>query len=343
MIRIDDTPAMTQPDALAPCRVLVVDDDDASCAHLSSLLRLAGYEVFSAHSGAEALLILGIKPCSIVVTDWDMPIMNGLALCRSLRSRDSERYTYVLMLTRRSEQSDILAGLGSGADDYLVKGRSTEELLARVDVGRRITRLENALRAKNEENRRLSVTDPLTGARNRRFLTQYLPRELERARRYSHPLSVLSCDIDAFKRINDTFGHEAGDQVLQAFVTGSMNCLRDSIDWIARAGGEEFVVVLPETPLRGATRVAEKLRHAFASRPIPTSSGALNVTVSVGVTALETDQELAAVSVVELLRAADRCLYVSKRLGRDRSTSVSAVRAASVLSSTLVGAKHELN
>lgn len=345
MTRIDDDTSTTiiQKEPPRPCRVLVVDDDNTVRSRLTSLLKLAGYEVYSAGTGAEALLILGAKPCSIVVTDWDMPIMDGLQLCRSLRLRDSEHYTYVLMLTTRGDQSDILVGLGSGADDYLVKGGSTEELLARVEVGRRITRLENALRAMNEENRHLAVTDPLTGARNRRFLTQYLPRELERARRYHHPLAVLSCDIDGFKRINDSYGHEAGDQVLQAFVMRSLGCLRESIDWIARAGGEEFTVVLPETALRGASRVAEKLRHALASRKIPTIAGSLTVTVSVGVTALESEQELAAVSVVELLRAADQCLYVSKNLGRDRSTSVPATRAASVMSSALAGTKHEIN
>ncbi len=204
-------------------------------------------------------------------------------------------------------------------------------------------RLEHSLRFSSEENRRLAVTDPLTGARNRRFLMKYLPRELERARRYDRPLAILSCDIDGFKRINDQYGHDAGDQVLQAFVARSLACMRESIDWIARAGGEEFVIVLPETRLRGASRVAEKLRHALASQAIPTMSGALGVTVSIGVTSLENRQELASVSVAELLRAADQCLYVSKNLGRDRTTSVPAVRAASVMTAALSGTKHEIN
>jgi diguanylate cyclase (GGDEF)-like protein len=326
-----------------PCRVIVVDDDELTRTQLAALLKLADYEVHTAGSGTEALRLLDETRCHVVLTDWEMPGMDGLALCRSLRARDTENYTYVLLLTVRNEKRDTLAGLGAGADDYIVKSASTEELLARIEVGRRITRLEHSLRFSSEENRRLAVTDPLTGARNRRFLMKYLPRELERARRYDRPLAILSCDIDGFKRINDRYGHEAGDQVLQAFVVRSLGCMRESIDWIARAGGEEFVIVLPETRLRGASRVAEKLRHGLASHSIPTTAGPLGVTVSIGVTSLETEQELASVSVAELLRAADQCLYISKNLGRDRTTSVPAVRAASVVTAALAGTKHEVN
>jgi two-component system, cell cycle response regulator len=340
---INDTGVRRRLFAPMTCHVLVVDDNESTRMHLVSLLRLAGYDVHSASSGEEALIVLAAMPCQIVLTNYTMPGMDGLALCRALRLRDSEHYTYVLMMTVQDDKGDILVGLGAGADDCLAKGASAEEFLARVEVGRRITHLEHSLRASGEENHRLSLTDPLTGARNRRFLMKYLPRELERARRYGRPLAILSCDIDAFKRINDTFGHEAGDQVLQAFVSRAAACLRESIDWIARAGGEEFVIVLPETPLNGASRVAEKLRLAMAGQAVPTGAGPLSATVSIGVTALETPQERANISVAELLRAADQCLYVSKNLGRDRTTCVPAARAAAVMNSALAGAKHEIN
>jgi diguanylate cyclase (GGDEF)-like protein len=340
---LNDTGIRLRLNASIPCRVLVVDEDESSRAPLMSLLRLAGYDVHSASSGEEALIMVSGAPCHIVVAPHHMSGMDGLRLCRALRLRDSEHYTYVLLMLEHGDKRDILVGLGAGADDCVSKTASLEEVLARVEVGRRITRLEHSLRQCGEENHRLSLTDALTNARNRRFLMKYLPREMERSRRYSRPLAILSCDIDGFKRVNDRYGHEAGDQVLQAFVSRAGACLRESIDWIARAGGEEFVIVLPETPLSGASRVAEKLRLAMAKEPVPTGAGPLHATVSIGVTALETPQERASISVAELLRAADQCLYMSKNLGRDRTTSVPAARAAAVMTSALAGAKHEIN
>jgi two-component system cell cycle response regulator len=167
----------------------------------------------------------------------------------------------------------------------------------------------------------MTITDPLTGARNRRCVMKYLPRELERSRRYNHPLAILSCEIDHFKRINDGFGHQAGDEILQAFVARSTTCVRQEIDWIGRSGGEEFVFVLPETDLNGASRVAERVREALSGQPIATCAGPLSVTVSIGATALETVQELSVVSATDMLRAADRCLYASKNQGRDYVTA----------------------
>ncbi len=313
------------------CQVLVVDDDELARGQLSSLLRMAGYIVHEATSGRHALGVLDTVSCEIVVTDWQMPDMNGLELCRALRSRDADRYTYVLMLSVRKANGDALRALNAGADDYLIKGACPEELLARVEVGRRITRLERALRLSGEENRRLSITDPLTAAHNRRFLMKYLPRELERCRRYQHPIALLSCDLDEFKSVNDRFGHEAGDDVLRAFVERASACLRSSIDWIARSGGEEFVIVLPETNLASAARTAERLRTEFSGEVIATSAGPLCATVSIGVTAAETVQELAAASAIDLLRAADQCLYFSKNRGRDRVTSAPPYCAASLM------------
>jgi two-component system cell cycle response regulator len=236
---LNDSSITLLSDPTRRCSVLLVDDDELVRAQFAALLQIAGYDVYTAASGDEALRVLDKTPCQIVLTDWQMPDMDGLALCRNIRLRGSTGYIYVLMLTIRSSRRDILAGLSAGADDYVVKGAATEEILARLQVGRRITHLEYSLRKSNLENRQMSVTDPLTGARNRRYLMKYLPREIERARRYTHPLTILSCDIDHFERINDGCGHDAGDEVLQAFVNRAGMGIRQSIDWIARAGGDE--------------------------------------------------------------------------------------------------------
>jgi diguanylate cyclase (GGDEF)-like protein len=335
-IDLNDTGIVLLSEPVLPCRVLIVDDDPDVVVRISSLLKSAGYETHSASSGDEALRLLDTMACQIVLTDWHMPDMDGIALCRNLRLRQADGYIYVLMLTVRDSTADVLAGLAAGADDYVVKGATSAEILARLEVGRRTTHLERSLRKSNEENRRMSITDALTGVHNRRFLMRYLPRELERSRRYNHPLGVISCDLDNFKRINDGFGHEAGDEILQAFALRACGSVRQGIDWVARSGGEEFVIVLPETNLRGASRAADRLREVLAAQPISTSSGPMAVTVSMGVTALETAQELSAVSVPELLRAADRYLFTSKHLGRDRAT-VAAVGFAQTLSKEYSG------
>lgn len=305
------------PTDLTPCTVLVVDDDELVREQLVALISEAGFDVRVAKSGAEALAIFDSEPCRIVLSDWEMPDMDGVALCRNIRSRKIPGYTYVLMLTVRRTKRDVVAGLTAGADDYVVKGAPPEELLARLAVGRRITGLEHTLRATNLENRRLAFTDSLTGAYNRRFLMKHLPREYERSRRHQRALAVAVCDIDHFKLVNDGYGHAAGDVVLQEVTRRVTAALRSS-DWVVRAGGEEFVIVLPETDLEGAAAVAEKLRAEIASTPITTDKQIVPVTMSVGYCAVSSESELERYSFDELLRTADARLYDAKLGGRNR-------------------------
>jgi diguanylate cyclase (GGDEF)-like protein len=321
---------------------MVVDDDDLARARLAALLRAAQFDVEVAASGDEALHIMNLRPCQILLTDWQMPEMDGLSLCRIVRADQRESYIYVLMLTVRDSKEDLLAGLAAGADDYVVKGGSIDEMLARLEVARRITHVEHSLRVSNRENWQRSVTDPLTGANNLRFLMKYLPRELVRSRRYGHPLAVLSCDIDGFKQINDRFGHEAGNELLQAFVARTDSCLRSSSDWLARVGGDEFMVVLPETRVLGANQVAHKLRQAYVQSPVMTHAGPISFTASVGVTAVEAAHEIESVSKIEhLLRAADRGLYASKRDGGNRVTAAVVTGAPAANPATRKGVKNE--
>jgi two-component system cell cycle response regulator len=319
MTDVEDTIVMA-PQIVEPCKVLLVDDDELLRLQLSSLLQHAGYIVSVAASGEEALRRLDTEPCSIVISDWDMPEMDGIALTRHLRNQRLDSYIYVFLLTARRGKRDIVVGLQAGADDYISKDASPEEILARLETARRIVTLEQALRSANRENRRLAVTDALTGARNRRYLMKYLPREYDRCKRYGHAIALLVCDLDRFKLVNDGYGHDAGDDVLREFCIRAQACLR-STDWMARTGGEEFIVVLPETDLAGAGVVGERIRGAIDIEAIPTCVGPLQVTVSVGISAVSLPREHPQLSPTDLLQAADKCLYDSKQQGRNRVTA----------------------
>ena len=313
----EDTTLTQRLEERRQCCVLVVDDDEMVRARLRTILKAADYHVELASSGQEALRAMSAFYCHVVLTDWQMPDMTGLELCRQLRLANRDGYIYVLMFTVRNSKEDVLAGLSAGADDYVVKGSPIGEVLARLEVGRRITHVEHTLRVSNRENRRLSFTDSLTGAYNLRHFVKYLPRELKRAERYGHPLAILSCDIDEFKSINDRFGHQAGDELLREFVVRSASCIRVGCDWLARVGGDEFMVILPETSVEGADCLAQRLRYCFAVAPAMTNVGPIPFSVSIGVTGVDARHaQGASLRIEDLVRAADRGMYANKRLGR---------------------------
>jgi diguanylate cyclase (GGDEF)-like protein len=279
----------TAPQGLAAthsCRVLVVDDDPMVRKHLAEVLNASQYLVEVAATGAEALRIMDATHCHVVLTDWQMPDMDGLALCRHVRLKMQESYVYVLMLTIRNTRHDVLTAFAAGADAYVVKGAATNDLLARVEIGRRISHGEYAKATKNRDDWGLSYKDPVTGALSLDYLMHHLPRELIRSQRYGHALGVLSCKIDGFNRFTDQFGHEAGDEQLRSFVAAAEGCIRKS-DWLARTVGDSFIIVLPETAAAGAHRAAQKLRALFALHPLSTPLEPIGFTVSIDVTALE--------------------------------------------------------
>jgi len=247
-----------------------------------------------------------------------MPEMDGIALCSALRKSESQSYVYTILLTARDSIENVVAGLQAGADDYLTKPVIEPELIARLNAGRRIVTLERSLRAANEENRRLSIIDPLTGAHNRRYLMEQLPRELERSGRYGRPLSVIMCDVDHFKRVNDTYGHQTGDEVLKWFVARLQDARRSS-DWVARYGGEEFVIVLPETNVGNAAVAAENLREQVARTPCVCGGAEHSVTASFGVSGWKT-ATLAGTTFDALIARCDAGVYASKAAGRNRVT-----------------------
>lgn len=298
-------------------KVLLVDDDELVLARLEALVTDAGFEVKTAPDANAALESLKKAFTPIVIMDRNMPGMDGLTLCREIRRQTWPGYVYILLLTVQDAEEDILAGLEAGADDYLSKRMSSAQLIARLRTARRILTLEHSLKAALDEKHRMAMTDILTGAHNRRYFMRHLERELKRIQRFGGELSLLALDIDFFKRINDRFGHAAGDEVLKEFVRRLNGTLRPSLDWCARIGGEEFVAVLNGTNQEGAAVVAERLRAAVAATPIKTKAGTVEATVSIGVSTFDAKRED---TVESLLNQADECLYISKEKGRNRVT-----------------------
>lgn len=304
---------------IAP-RVLVVDDDEIALEHMRDLVSAAGYEVVTATSGNSALEQLQREFAPIVILDRNMPGMDGLELCRVIRDGTHyPGYVYIMLCTAHDTEEEILAGLAAGADDYLSKRASGTQLVARLATARRIIALEHSLKHVIEERRRMAMTDALTGAYNRRYFMNHLRREIKRSRRSGGDLALVVFDIDHFKRINDRFGHAAGDSVLVEFAQRVQEVLPRESDWCARLGGEEFAAVLAETGLAGGRVVADSIRRAVAAAPVRTAAGMIDMTVSVGVSALSVFGK-SEVTVEQLLRRADDCLYFSKRQGRDRVT-----------------------
>lgn len=300
--------------------ILLVEDEPTTRAMMTRQLTRAGYEVKAVKNGAEALAVLKDQFFAMMLTDWDMPEMDGVTLCKAVREMPLEGYVYTILLTARGGKAHVIEGLAAGADDYLIKPPDDSELRARLNTGRRILKLEQSLRAANSRIHLLSVTDPLTGTYNRRYLMERLPQEIERARRYVRPLSIVLCDADHFKQVNDTHGHLAGDEVLRGFATLLMQFSRADVDWVVRYGGEEFIIVLPETAHSDAMAFADKMCTAIEAHTFKSATGTLAVTASFGVASLDSAPPGEAGSVDCLISCADACLYQSKELGRNRVT-----------------------
>jgi len=311
--------------------ILLAEDDPVTRMLMTRFLNKAGYEVDAVANGSEALDKMTARYYPMLVTDWEMPEMDGVALCKAVRNMQLDGYVYALLLTARDAKEHIIAGLEAGADDYLVKPVHEPELIARLNAGRRILNLEHSLRVANQRNRILSITDALTGSYNRRYLMEQLPRELERCRRYGYPLSVIMSDVDHFKDINDAHGHAAGDEVLQQFAARAQKSIRSNSDWVSRYGGEEFLIVLPETSHEGAMNVAEKIRTLIGSTPFTTRAGDAVVTASFGVASTGSSGPDIALKVDALIRIADECLYRSKQGGRNRTSGHELVITHAVL------------
>lgn len=297
----------------AGAHVLVVEDDPVFRELLTRTLSEAGYVVEVASDGQEALRVIRASRPEVVVTDWEMPNVDGVTLCRLVKGTEELRHTHVLILSSRGETGSKVVGLDNGADDYLVKPVEPAELLARVRAGLRLQRALAELSSRNELLSRLSLTDPLTGLANRRAFDEALGREVARTARLCRPLSLLMVDLDRFKQVNDTFGHPTGDEVLAGFaVLLSRVCRRG--DLASRLGGDEFAILLPHTGPDQALLVAERVRRAVENGRFG-SAVPVEMTASIGSASVTRPEEGDA---ERLMARADAALYRSKSLGRNR-------------------------
>ncbi len=295
-------------------RILVVDDDPLTLHMVVYRLRQWGHDVISCTDGDSAWRVLerGSAP-NVAIVDWIMPGINGPELCKKIRGRTDCPYVYIVMLTGRKNLEDLIAGLDAGADDYLTKPFLLEELDARLRAGKRIVDLQNELISARETLRIQAMQDPLTQILNHGAIVDTLLREIDRAHREQQPLSLILADLDGFKNVNDSYGHVAGDHVLVEVARRMRFCLR-SYDAIGRYGGEEFLMVLPNSDAAQAVRLAERIRVAVSQKPFRVQNADLTVTVSQGVT---TWTDPCPIPIEQLIQSADGVLYLVKNSGRN--------------------------
>lgn len=303
-------------------KILVVDDDRLSLRIMEKNLANKGYAVVTAENGVTAFERLeGDKDISLVITDWNMPLMDGVELCRKARVLKRSRYLPLILLTARGEKQDLIEGLNAGADAFISKPMDFSELQAHLKVSERIIDLEakladqfQKLKEAHDRIEEIAHKDELTNLANRRFIMELLDIEISRCKRYGNPLSAFILDIDHFKRVNDEHGHLSGDKVLRQIGSILSTTVRDT-DRVGRYGGEEFLGFLPETDIQGAVIQAERLRYQVAECPFIVEEGKiLQLTVSIGVAQYDISND----TIETFLSRADEALYQAKQSGRNK-------------------------
>jgi diguanylate cyclase (GGDEF)-like protein len=309
---------MSTPEQAFP--VLVVDDSPVARKLVEHALPADRYSIINAETGHHALELFAMHRPGLVITDWLMPDLSGIELCQRLRSDFHDTFAYIILLTAVTEKSQVVAGLQAGADEYLTKPFHGEELMARADVGQRIVALHRDLEDKNRLLEQLALTDSLTGLPNRRAIEQWGTRQLSGAIRHDFHLCVVEADLDQFKAINDTYGHDAGDEVLKRFGEilkfNTRHC-----DISGRIGGDEFLLVVTYVDQIGIQIALERIRQQLQASIFRFGGRGVTVTASFGIAeyrrGLATDFN-------RLMVQADVALYSAKRLGRNRVEAVPA-------------------
>jgi len=299
--------------ATATLDVLVVDDSPVCRKIFEQILPKEIYSVSYANNGTEAMRIFKEKSPSIVITDWVMPDFSGLELCKRLREDKSASYTYIIVMTSNKDEGGVVRAMEAGADDFLVKPFNPNEMIARIGVGRRIIELHRKLEDKSAELEEVASTDVLTGLPNRRAIEEWANRQLRGAKRHGFPIWVVLGDLDSFKEINDTFGHEAGDTVLRTFADTLRKLTRIS-DMCGRLGGDEFLIVISHVSAVNIEVAINRFRELFGALSFPFAGQSVSISVTFGVAGSESGriQEFDA-----LVRKADEMLYEAKRGGRN--------------------------
>lgn len=300
-------------------RILLAEDSKLYRHLISNCLKEWVFDFKVAQDGLSAWQLLESEWApTLAILDWILPGMNGLDLCQRLRTRtQAERYVYTIVLTAKNQKQDLLEAMNAGADDFLSKPFDPPELKARLLAGKRIILLQRELIAARESLRFAATHDSMTGLSNRAEIIGFLRCELARARREKRPVGIVLADLDHFKRINDTFGHSAGDAVIQETARQLRAGLR-VYDGVGRYGGEEFLMVLPGCDLNATLSRADSIRKAIQTNTIASAHQNLTATVSMGVIAADSSAD---VSVEVLLERADEALYLAKNNGRNRVES----------------------
>ena len=295
-------------------KVLVADDSPVYRKLVEHALAEDSCSVLFANSGHQAIEIFERERPDLIVTDWMMPDITGIELCQRIRADVHSSYTYVIILTSSAEKENVVKGLSAGADDYLTKPFDRNELLARIRVGQRLIDLHRQIEAKNRLLEELALTDPLTGLPNRRAIEDWSARQLSGAARHGFPMWVVLMDLDHFKNVNDTHGHEAGDTVLKKFSEVLRANTRLS-DISGRIGGEEFLLVLTHADEKNVTVVVDRIRTQLAEERFEWNGTAIKVTASFGAAGFSGRK---APEFNQLVKQADAALYRAKDLGRNR-------------------------
>jgi diguanylate cyclase (GGDEF)-like protein len=294
-------------------RILIAEDDFTSRTMLAAVLRKGGHEIVEANNGAEAWLAMQQPDApKMAIIDWMMPEMDGLELVYRVRGLPTDQPPYLIMLTSKGEKADIIAGLDAGANDYLGKPFDAGELRARVNVGFRMVEMQAALIESHEALAHQATHDPLTGMFNRRAILDHLNKKLAHTRRHGQALAVGICDIDHFKQINDTHGHQTGDDILCELAASLKEALRED-DTVGRMGGEEFLIVSTMQAGSDGLTLFARIRSQIAQTALATRSGGLHITISIGVATA-----VAGSTVDSLLERGDLALYQAKNEGRNR-------------------------